>query len=268
MNQIHFSGAIGDTLGITAILPQLSSRTTSKINVFSKFPELFLNNPYVETSNTLNEANINIQPCITYDCNIVNYYSTQLQLTYDKKMRPELYLTDSEIEFAKQELSEFQGFKKIAVCLYSSADCKDLRYDLVCDLLLQIKQSTNTKLIFFGTKMPNDTHGIFDKFVVGQYANGLRDVFSMINECCLYVGVDTGLFHAAAALNIPQVVFFKNNGCSNNHYENTYSVDSFIECPRPCYQQHVSVCNAPNRCMDNFDMSEYYKLIIEQIDAK
>jgi ADP-heptose:LPS heptosyltransferase len=267
MKQLYFSGAIGDTLGVTAILPQLVTKTNSKIDVFTKFPELFINNPYINTSNVLNTSNTNIQPCLTYDCNIVNHYATQLQLTYNKQLHPELYLTETEIEYAKNELNEFNGFKKIAVCLYSSADCKDLRYDNIRDLLLQIKQETNTKLIFFGTKMPTDTHKVFDKFVVGQYANGLRDVFSLMNECCLYIGVDTGLFHAAAALNIPQVVFFKNNGCSNNHYENTYSVSSFINCPAPCYQQHVSVCNAPQRCMDQFDLLQYHELIIKQLNA-
>jgi ADP-heptose:LPS heptosyltransferase len=267
MKQLYFSGAIGDTLGLTAILPQLENTINSKIELFTNFPELFFNNPYVASSNLLNNMHTNIQPCLTYDCNIVNHYVTQLQLNYNKQMRPELYLTDTEIGSAKNELKEFNGFKKIAVCLYSSADCKDLRYDHIRDLLLQIKQETNTKLIFFGTKMPDDTHNIFDKFVVGQYGNGLRDVFSLINECCLYIGVDTGLFHAAVALNIPQVVFFKNNGCRNNHYENTYSVSSFIECPHACYQQHVSVCNALQRCMDHFDLLKYHELIIKQLNA-
>lgn len=266
MNQIYFSGAIGDTLGLTAILPQLSAVTSNKINVYTNFPELFLNNPYIQTSNLLTNNYTNIQPCLTYDCNIVSHYANQLQLQYDKKLRPELYLTEDEITYAKTELKDFNGFKKIAICLYSSADSRDLRYDTIRDLLLNIKQQFNTKLIFFGTKMPNDTHNIFDKIIVGQYANGLRDVFALMNECCLYVGVDTGLFHAAAALNIPHVVFFRNNGCSNNQYENTYYVSSFINCPNTCYQQHLSLCNAPHRCMDNFDLTEYYKLIVNQLN--
>lgn len=267
MKQIYFSGAIGDTLGLSAILPLLANTTTNKINLYTKFPELFFNNPYVHESNLLNSNYTNIQPCLTYDCNIVSHYASQIQVEYEKKMRPEIYLTDAELSYAKTELEEFNGFKKIAICLYSSADSRDLRYDTIRDLLLNIKQQFNTKLIFFGTKMPNDTHNIFDKIVVGQYANGLRDVFALMNECCLYVGVDTGLFHAAAALNIPQVVFFRNNGCSNNQYENTYYASSFIDCPNACHRQHVSVCNASQRCMDSFDLNEYYKLITSQLNA-
>ena len=266
MEQIYFLGAIGDTLGLTAILPQLSTTTNNKIDVFTKFPELFFNNPYVNTSNILDSSYTNIQPCLTYDCNIVKHYSNQLQLDYQEQLRPKLYLTDAEIIAAKQELKELDGFKKIAVCLYSSADSRDLRYDIIRDLLLKIKQESNTKLIFFSTKMPDDTANIFDKFVVGQYANGLRDVFALMNECSLYIGVDTGLFHAASALDIPQVVFIRNNGCSNNHYINTYSDPSYISCPQPCYQQHVSVCNASTRCMDNFDLIKYYELITNQLN--
>jgi ADP-heptose:LPS heptosyltransferase len=266
MNKIYFSGAIGDTLGVTAVLPELSKKINSKIDVYTKFPELFFNNPYVSATNTLNISFTNIQPCLTYDCNIVNYYAQQLMLESGKQYIPELYLTDDEIQTAKNELSEFDNHKKIAVCLYSSADCKDLRYDYIKDLLDRVKQTTNAKLIFFGTKLP-DHNDLFDKIVVGTYANGLRHVFALMNECDLYVGVDTGLFHAAAALNIPQVVFFKNNGCSNNKYKNTYYSDSNITCPTACYQQHVSVCHNHCRCMDDFNLSEYFNLIINQING-
>jgi ADP-heptose:LPS heptosyltransferase len=266
MEQIYFLGAIGDTLGLTAILPLLSEKTNNKVNLFTKFPELFFNNPYVNTSNFLNNENTNIKPCLIYSCNIIDYYCHQLKLNYNKELRPELYLTIDEVEKSKLKFKKIENFKKIAVCLYGSNDGKNLRYDNVKDFLLQIKKECNVKLIFFGTESPEDTYNIFDEFVVGEYGKNLRNVFSLINECSLYIGVDTGLFHVAASLNIPQIVFFRNNGCSNNSYINTYSMQSFVNCPEQCYKQHLIECNASKRCMDNFDLAKYTQFVFNEIN--
>ena len=83
-----------------------------------------------------------------------------------------------------------------------------------------------------------------------------------MNECNLYLGVDTGLFHAAAAIGIPQVVFFRNNGCNVNAYKNTYYVDSKIECSQVCRTVLNTYCESPIKCTKNYDLDAYYKIIV------
>lgn len=263
MNRLIFDGAIGDTIGITASLKKLYEVEGRKIDLYTKFPEIFHNNPYVSSSNLLNPlADTNLSPCKKYNCNIVKYYASQLNLEYDDSFRVKIFLTEEEIAGAKIELNEFEGCKKVAVCLYSSADSRDLRYELVVDTLRSLKQE-GVKLIFFGTKMPEDKENLFDKVVLGEYAVGLRRVFSLMNECDMYFGVDTGLFHAAEALDIPQVAFFRNNGCENNAYANTRFIYSKIECPHDCHTPCLVTCISNERCMDNFDMLEYEKIAKE-----
>jgi len=260
MNRIIFDGAIGDTICVSSIFKILHDSTNSNLEIYSNFPEIFYNNPYISNSYIRDGLQPNLEPCRVYSCNIIKHYLTQLNLEYDTSIKSKIFLTEDEINIAKEELKEFDGYKKIAVCLYSSADSRDLKYEYIEELLFKAKQ-LNTKLIFFGTKIPNDYSNLFDKIIVGEYARGLRNVFSLMNECDLYVGVDTGLFHAAAALDIPQVVFFRNNGCSNNMYKNTYSIDSNIKCSQYCCSPGVATCAEQMRCMDNFDLNKYYEII-------
>jgi ADP-heptose:LPS heptosyltransferase len=260
MNDIIFDGAIGDTIGLSSIFETIYITTGKKPKVYTNFPEIFYNNPYIEFSNSRNGMQPNLSPCRVYSCNIIKHYFEQLNLKYTDVDKNKIYLTNDEINLAKEELKAFDGYKKIAVCLYSSAESRDLKYEYIKELLDKTKK-LNTKLIFFGTKYPDDYLQLFDKIVVGQYANGLRHVFSLMNECDMYVGVDTGLFHAANALGIPQIVFFRNNGCKNNMYKNTHSIDSNIKCSEYCCSPGVSICPETLKCMDNFNIDGYYDII-------
>jgi len=90
-------------------------------------------------------------------------------------------------------------------------------------------------------------------------------VASIINACDLFVGIDNGLFHVAAAVNVPQVIFFRNNLSSNNAYHNTYFIDSNVKCQGDCLK-HLSKCAALVRCMDSFDLNKYYDLIVNTLN--
>jgi ADP-heptose:LPS heptosyltransferase len=249
--------SIGDTLGVTAVLPILHSQGITEIDVVTLIPELFHNNPYVRDiiSPMQVTAEAMLQACRLYECNIVSNYASQLGLS-DTNLHPEMYLTDEEAVFGMDILNTLGSGKKIGICLNSSADCRDLRYDIVKPLLQQLKDEGH-KLIALGSVRHEDD--IFDLSLLGKTT--LRQAASIIKGCDLYLGVDTGLFHMAAALNTPQVVFFRNKACSNNKYRSSYFADSLIECGPSCYQPSLSMCHSPhNRCMDNFDLNAYYSL--------
>jgi len=249
-------GSIGDTLGVTAILPELHNQGLTEIDIVTLIPELFHNNPYVR--NIFNPIHVSsdfmLQVCTVYDCNIVNNYANQLGIT-NIDLHPEIYLTNDELAFGMNILNSLGRNKKIVVCLSSYADCKDLRYHIIKPLLQRLKDE-GYKLIAIGSKEHEDD--IFDLSLLTKTT--LRQVASVIKCSDLYLGVDTGLFHIAAAFNTPQVVFFRNSACSNNKYNSSYFANSLIECGISCYQQALSMCHSSHRCMDNFDLNVYYSL--------
>jgi ADP-heptose:LPS heptosyltransferase len=254
--QNHLIISIGDTLCLTPIIEEISKQKNQLINVSASIPELFFNNPYVIGTNTDNPT-INLSPCLSYDCNIVKYYASQLNIELPKNSKPKIYLSDEEKKYGRYQLSEFEGFKRIAVSTTTSTDCKDLRYEYILPLLNRLK---DRGYILIGVGKGNlDARYDFNKSFFNR--TSLRESCSIINTCHLYLGVDAGLYHIAAALDVPQVVFFRNNQSANNSYPNTYNIESRIKCEGECLARHLHVCQAENRCMDNFDLERYYNLI-------
>jgi len=272
MNTIVFDGALGDTICISGVLKDLHKKTNELVTLYTNWPEIFDNNPYIKSSLPRNRMLSNLEPCRNvfvnnlYNCNIVKHYYEQLGIEYPSvaNIDTKIYFTDEEIKSAEEELKQFCGHKKIAVGLYSSAPARDVNYEYIKDILKKLKIS-GAKLIFFGTKFPHDYDNLFDKFVVGDAYVGLRRVFYLMSKCDLYLGVDTGLFHAAAAVGIPQFVFFRNNGCSINAYKNTYYFDSKIECSDICRTVLNTYCESKIKCTENYDLDKYYTHITELI---
>lgn len=252
-------GSIGDTLGLTPIIKKVYELTGFKSTIATLLPEVFENNPYVEKVYMGQDAESKLSPCTKYSCNIIQHYFNQFSLPLPEDPSPELYLSDSEIKYAQEELKEFEGKKKIAICLNSSADSRDLRYDKVLPLLEKLR---SYGYILIGVGLSSQSEEIYHKSFINK--TKLRQAFSIINECDFYLGVDTGLFHAAAALNTPQVVFFRHNGCSNNAYSNTYYLDSPLTCSKYCHSEGVIECPSEVRCMDMFNFEQYYKMIINK----
>jgi RimJ/RimL family protein N-acetyltransferase len=250
--------SIGDTLCLTPIIEAISKERNELTTVCTPLPELFFNNPYVKDITQNQNPNINLQPCVSHGCNAIELYAKQMNLKLPKRSKPKIYLSNDEIEYGKNALAEFEGYKKIAVSLESSTEVKDLKYNYLSPLLNRLKRN-GYKLIGVGKeKIPK--HYDYDKTFINK--TSLREVCAIINECDLYLGVDAGLYHISAALDVPQVVFFKNNRASINSYSDTHYIDSKIECKGNCLTPHITKCYNSVRCMDSFDLNEYYNLIV------
>jgi len=253
--------SLGDSLGLTPVIEELYSQDKTPVIVSTLLPEIYLNNPYVGSIVNNISPSISLIPCLSYSCNIAQNYAKQLNIELPKDVKPKIYLSSCEKDYGKSLLTEFDGFKKIAVSLTTSADCRCLRYGYISRLLNKLKQE-GYKLIGIGQE--NFENGYeYDKSFINLTT--IREAAAILNACDLYLGVDSGLYHLAAAVGVPQIVFFRHNDSSNNRYSNTFFIDSKIKCGDICLTQHLSKCNVDVRCMDSFDLDEYHKLVIKTL---
>jgi hypothetical protein len=259
--------SIGDTLCISSIAEVYYSQNKEPIYLSTPLPHLFENNPKVVILENANDT-IELQPCTVYHCNIIRNFFNQLGLEYNVNLTPKIYLSKEEVEFGDQITSKYKGTKIITVCLFSSTDCKDVKYDNILPLLKKLKYDDGCTLLLVGQTKINDYGMVFDEQLTDF---SLRQAFSIMNNSNLYLGVDTGLFHASAALDIPQVVFFRNCGCENNQYHNTSYLPSFIKCSNYCSNTpYLTHCehSLQERCIDNFSWREYYNLICRELEIE
>lgn len=254
--------SVGDTLGLSAVLKQLNEKKNEKIVICTipAFTGLFANNPYIEKIEH-HVPTVQLQPCRKVPCKIVNYYAEQLNLEIIEPLIPQIYLTADEIEYGKSLVKEFDGYKKIVISTETLADSKNLRPEYITPIFNKLKQD-GYKLIGVGNTFKQKIYN-YDKSFIDKTT--IREVASIIGACDLFVGIDNGLFHIAAAVNVPQVIFFRNNLSSNNAYYNTHFIDSNVKCQGDCLK-HLPKCVALVRCMDSFDLNKYYDLIINTLN--
>jgi hypothetical protein len=112
--------SIGDTLGLTYIVDRLYKTKGLRSKILTTIPEIFLNNPFVDILPIGSDVKNHLTPCLEYSCNIIEHYSTQFNLEIIKNSKPILYVSQDEINYAKNELKEFSSIKKIAV---NSTNC-------------------------------------------------------------------------------------------------------------------------------------------------
>ena len=239
MVTIDYRGALGDTICLTAFLPELSRKFNEKIIVNTHWPDVFRENDYVSDiitlapfgkenalakklkSNSLIRFLIdNTRKQLLIRKSSENYlyidqdyifhnrhrhfmYSLadQLDLSFTTQI-PNIQLSNSEITDIEQViedkknpfivLSPFAGWKSR---LWEKSE-----FLKIADWLRKNKY----KVLEVGG--PDDEYQGLGENYVGKL--GLREVFALIKKSKLYIGVDSGLYHAAVALQTPSVVIY------------------------------------------------------------
>ena len=124
MNNIIFNGAMGDTITISGVLKHLSLKINQPVTLHTNWPEIFDNNPYVKESLYRNGMEPNLQPCDNlfvnnlYSCNYVKHYFNQLNMEYTNDVETKIIFNKDEITLAKDELKEFNNYKKNLFCYH------------------------------------------------------------------------------------------------------------------------------------------------------
>jgi ADP-heptose:LPS heptosyltransferase len=215
---------IGDTVLLTGIAEVLTKEYETKVYIVSNYPELLINHPYVIP---INFDQMNDLPD---DCRIIDMSESIrsikedelpdrhgkkqiVQIPLEKKLarmfdqagsatpiQPTLYLTDEEIEKAKN-IRKLYGGKLVGIGIGSRHAFKVWAY---FDILVKYLAKEFNIFIIHDNRELCDK---FSKYPVKFLTNlSLRELMINIYAMDYYIGNDSGPAHIACALGVPSTV--------------------------------------------------------------
>lgn len=186
---------------------------------------------------------------------------------------PKLYLTDKEMDSAKELLSRYgiDPSKHTIVGInpgaaYGSAKCwLPDRFEGVTQKLLQ---DPNTYVLYFG-----DTNGaplvekicnkLPDRVINLAAKTSIRELLALIKLCSVFLTNDSGPMHIAAALQTPLVALFgSTSDVKTGPYPKGKVIHKHVECS-PCYKR---VCPIDFRCMKRIEVEEVYQELMNKLE--
>ncbi len=188
---------------------------------------------------------------------------------------PDLFISEKDKDFARQFLDDMglgHGIPVIGInpgATGGTAKCWfPARYAELCrDLAGRYK----TKILIFGG--PAD-HELGEKIaamapdacinIAGK--TGLSQAFALINACDLFVTNDSGLMHAAAALDIRQVALI---GSTDPVATAPFSDKSImVRVPVPCSPCLKKECPTDHKCMDLIHVDRVFQICKSMLDQR
>ena len=90
-------------------------------------------------------------------------------------------------------------------------------------------------------------------------ALALRETAALLTRCSLYIGNDSGLFHLAAAVGVPQVVTFG----AWRGAERAYASTTVVEAPSPCARTCGRRCTRKaGFCMNEITVDDMFRAVM------
>lgn len=132
---------------------------------------------------------------------------------------PKIFLTESEIEAARKNMSErlSPNLPKIMISVLGSGTDKSLPPKQMAETLDLIAKEGEMQLLFnFMPNQEDEAKAIFDlclpqtkqKIVFDFYTKGLRTFLAVLSQCDALIGNEGGAVNMAKALNIPTFTIF------------------------------------------------------------
>lgn len=139
------------------------------------------------------------------------------------------------------------------------------RYAVLCKHLYKI---TGTKILIFGTSTDRDLGEQILKASQNSCINlcgktTLRDAFALIEQCDLFITNDSGLMHAAAALDICQIAIIGSTDYIATPPSNPDA--HIIRVPTSCSPCLKIKCPTDHRCMKRITVNMVFELAKELI---
>jgi len=137
-------------------------------------------------------------------------YLGMLKLIDKVKIKPKIYISDDEKEWAETEMKKYQLNAPVALSPFSISSARTIPNHL---LKKWIENSKKDYLVFGSkfdfeksNKLIKSCKNISIKSICGKYS--LRQSIALIYFCDYALATDTGLGHISAALGVPTISFF------------------------------------------------------------
>ena len=208
---------IGDILCATPTVEAIRlDHPTAMIEVETRFPEVFIGNPNINNHIMYNRARednydrlVRLEPDFSLPTPLHESYEKAGATTL-KSVSPQLYLTEQEINEASELLEQIKSkYKKIIVCsmLMKRVEWQGRNWTLknAQKFIESLKRKCSDCGIIEVGKETAST-GIADLDLVNQTT--LRQLFAIIAQADVFVGIDSLPFHIAQAFKVNSVVLF------------------------------------------------------------
>lgn len=163
--------------------------------------------------------------------------------------KPKFYSTPEEKEWAKKERAKFGGDMLIMYSLAGSSVHKVWPWQdqLFARILIEYP---NARIVTVGDEMSQMLEIGWEKEArvvckSGKYT--IRQSMSLLAECDMVIGPETGMLNAAAHMSMPKIVFLSHSSANNltKYWLNTTSLEPSNTPCWPCHKMHYSFdhCN-------------------------
>jgi ADP-heptose:LPS heptosyltransferase/predicted SAM-dependent methyltransferase len=178
----------------------------------------------------------------------VNYMEFQHDLAgVPMPPQPKFYATDDEKAWAKKESARIGGDMLVMYALAGSSVHKvwPQQDQLFARILLKYKQARIVTVGDEGSSMLEigwENEPRVAK-MAGKYT--FRQSMSLLDECDMVIGPETGMLNAAAHMSMPKIVFLSHSSANNltKHWLNTQALEPVNTPCWPCHMMHYSFDN-------------------------
>lgn len=214
------SVGIGDVLCSTPVIkPLRRDHPTARIDVETRFPEVFQNHPeinrifeYSRVSHNDFDRTVKLNPNYYLNSPMYKEFEKLASVTLESK-RPEIYLTQAELDRGKELLRSYSKgkvFNKYIVCslLMERVEWEGRNWSLenlkIFMKHLRARIPNDYAIVEIGSRVPKSE--IADIDLVDK--TNLRELFSIISQCHFLVGIDSLPFHVAQAFEVKSLILF------------------------------------------------------------
>lgn len=171
---------IGDELIMSGVAKILKKNSFNVKLSITSYPELFKNNPNIDELVVLDKINCRYRLCDLKDLLL------KFGIIREEQIYPEIYLTNKEIKWGKDKINKIKDSRfLVAFVPHSKKSPANLSegWDKIIDSELNKKM----QFIYFGQENYNR--------ILNFNTYNLRQIASLIRNCQLYIGINTGLYH-------------------------------------------------------------------------
>jgi len=260
------TGGIGDALMTTAQIRLIKNRfPQKKIVVETKYPELFVNNPYVyfAVNKHIMKTKRHIKRYYIIDSTHQEHIlkqvikSTGLEVK-EFDLQLDLFFSKEEIKWQKENFD----FSYISICPSGKQDfCANRKEWGIDNFQKVVNAFSDMKFVQIGGKETPLLENVIDK-------RGLpiRKSAGIIKQSLFFLGLEGGLMHLANAVHTPAIIIYGGFILpESSAYPENITIYNKVDCS-PCYISYQRMADCPSmKCMKGISPKLVTKKIKEML---